>query len=276
MIEVVAIVIGLVVGPLVRLAVDRVPDRLPMFGPGGGSDAGVASRDLAPIVSWWSATTPGIVVPVGSPDDVEEGARRDTAVRRWRAPVIDLVCSATLFVLALAFDVPTAVPALFVFGVALVALSVIDIDHYRLPDRIVFPALGACIVLLAVASLVEGVPGALVGAAVGSVAYFGFLFVFFVVSPSGMGFGDVKLALLLGWVLGWTGAIDAVDGSLVETSVIDSLRLVLLGGLAGSVLGSVVGLAVIAVRGRSAHFPFGPSLCLGALVVVVLNGTALG
>ena len=276
MIEVFAAVVGLLVGPVLRLAVDRVPGRLPLFGTRPEAVGASVGRDLSPVVSWWSATTPGVIAPVGSPDDVADGEARATRVRRWRAPAIDLVTAVVFAALASRFGTTAALPAMLVFGAALVTVSVIDVDHYRIPDRVVFPALGLCTVLLAVASLVDDIDGAMVGAAVGAIAYFGFLFIFFLVSPSGMGFGDVKLALLLGLVLGWTGAVQEVDGVLVAGGLVDSFRLVLYGGLAGSVLGSLVGVVVISVRGRRAHFPFGPSLCLGALGVVLLSGPTLG
>jgi len=275
----IAVVLGLCAGPFLRLAVDRVPDRLPLFGERPASGQSGITTDLAPVMSWASATTPGIVVPVGSPDDVEDGQARDTRVQRWRAPVIDLATVVVLVSLALRFGgtpADVALPAMFVFGASLVVVSVIDIDHFRIPDRIVFPSIVACGVLLIAASVVASVPGALFGALFGALAYFGFLFLFFLVSPRGMGFGDVKLALLLGMVLGWTGAVSDVNGVLTESGLIDSFRLILYGGLVGSVLGSVVGLGVIAARGRRAHFPFGPSLCIGTLLVVLFSELALG
>lgn len=271
-----AAVLGLFLGPFLRLCVDRVPDRLPMFGERLETGRSGFDTDLLPVVSWRSDTTPGIVVPVGSPDDVENASSRPTRRQAWRAPVIDVSTAAVLAVLAVRFGWSAQLPAMLVFGAALVVVTVIDIDHYRIPDRVVFPSLALVGGLLGVAAVAESVTGALVGAGIGALAYFGFLFLFFVVSPSGMGFGDVKLALLLGLVLGWTGAAQEIDGVLVDVGSLDALRLVLFGGLAGSVLGSIVGLAVIAVRGRRAHFPFGPSLCLGALGVVVFSASLLG
>lgn len=277
MTEVVSVaVLGLFVGPLLRLCIDRIPDRLAIFGPRTETGRSGLDSDLLPVVSWWSDTTPGIMVPVGSPDDVDDATSRPTRRQAWRAPAIDVSTGAVLAVLAARFGWSAQLPAMLAFGAALVVVTVIDIDHYRIPDRVVFPSLVLVGGLLVVAAVAESVTGALVGAGIGALAYFGFLFLFFVISPSGMGFGDVKLALLLGLVLGWTGAAQEIDGVLVEVGNLDALRLVLFGGLAGSVLGSIVGLAVIAVRGRRAHFPSGPSLCIGALGVVVFSASLLG
>jgi leader peptidase (prepilin peptidase)/N-methyltransferase len=215
-------------------------------------------------------------VPVGSPDDVDDPASRPRVGARWRPPVIDLVTAAVLASLAARFGWSGQLAAVVVWGCALVPVSVIDIDHYRIPTRIVYPALGACAVLLAAAAVAASIPGALVGAGLAALAYGGFIFVFWFVYPAGMGFGDVRLAVLLGLVLGWTGAAQEIDGVLVDTGLLDAFRMFLFGGLAGSVIGSLVGVGAIVARGRRAHFPFGPSLCLGALLVVLFSEPLLG
>ena len=267
----VAAAIGLLVGPWLRLAIDQVPPRRPLLRRRGPDDGpAVAPRSLVPVLSWWLAGSPGTVAPVGSPDEAPDGGR-ETVVRRWRAPAVDLATAVVLGALGYHVDWSADLPAALVFGAAIVVVAVIDIDHYRIPDRVVFPTLAASIVLLAGAAAAEDVPRALVGALSGAVAYFVFLLAFFLVSPSGMGFGDVKLALLLGLHLGWMGSIARTAGGVEHTSTVEALQLVLVGGLFGSVIGSVVGLGALALRGRRAHFPFGPSLCLGALVAVLAS-----
>src|SRR5262249_47442676 len=90
----------------------------------------------------------------------------------------------------------------------LLSVSVIDLRVYRIPDRIVFPSLVLSLPLLVIAGY--GVTrdagdtwrfteSALVGMAV----YFGILLPFNLIYPRGMGFGDVKLALVMGLYLGW-------------------------------------------------------------------------
>ena len=275
-IVVAAAVLGLVMGPFIRLLVDRVPDRLPLFGVRPDSGDSGLTRDLAPVLSWVSVTTPATLVPVGSPDDVDDPASRPRVRARWRAPVIDLVTAGVLASLAARFGWSGQLAAVLLWGCALVAVSVVDIDHYRIPTRIVYAALGACAALLAVAAVAASIPGALVGAGLAALAYGGFIFVFWFVYPAGMGFGDVRLAVLLGLVLGWAGSAQEIDGVLVDAGLLDAFRMFLFGGLAGSVIGSVVGVGAIAMRGRRAHFPFGPSLCLGALLVVLFSESLLG
>jgi leader peptidase (prepilin peptidase)/N-methyltransferase len=91
-------------------------------------------------------------------------------------------------------------------------------------------------------------------------ALFGFYFVVALISPRGMGFGDVKLSGVVGLYLGWIGW-----GALV------------FGAFAAFVLGGLVGIALIlfAGGGRKTKVPFGPFMLLGALVGIYA-GQAIG
>src|SRR5207237_5267435 len=93
----------------------------------------------------------------------------------------------------------------------------------------------------------------------GVVAYFAILFVFHVIYPRGMGFGDVKLALLMGLALGWLGG-----------TVGQALYLVTIALFFGCIFGVVFGLSIRLIKGRGGAFPFGPGLALAA-VYVILN-----
>jgi leader peptidase (prepilin peptidase)/N-methyltransferase len=75
-----------------------------------------------------------------------------------------------------------------------------------------------------------------------------------------MGFGDVKLALSMGLWVGW-----------MRTDGLAAFSVVLYAMLMGFALGTVAGLAVMAVRRRSAPYPFGPFLVLGALLAILLS-----
>lgn len=187
----------------------------------------------------------------------------DELLAGYRAPDRRVaLCAAALLVL---FGVAGATwgpslelgPVLFLLAV-LVVMAAVDLEHYLIPDRLVFPSLGVAFALVSLASVLDGSPGAIGTAAVGAVAFYAGLFATHLANPAGMGFGDVKLALLLGLYLGW-----AAQGYL------DALYLVLLALLAGSALGSLVGVVLLVRRGRGAHYPFGPWLGLGTVVVLV-------
>jgi len=153
-------------------------------------------------------------------------------------------------------------PYLVIFSV-LLAVSVVDLRLYRIPDRFVFPGLGITAALVVIASFVV-LPSAsdaftaLRYAGVGLLTYFGILFLFHMVYPRGMGFGDVKLALLMGLGLGW-----------LANSYGSAVYLVLIALFVGCVLGIVFGLVWRLVQGRGGAFPFGPALALAVVYVVL-------
>src|SRR5512132_2983094 len=134
------------------------------------------------------------------------------------------------------------------------AIALIDIEHRIIPNRVMYPSLVAFPVYLVVARL-AGAPVDLVRMVVGFALFGGALFVVAVVSR-GMGMGDVKLAALIGLVLG-------------------SLGLRYVGVAAGSaiVLGGIAAVVALALgKGRKAAIPFGPSLAAGAVVSAFWGG----
>jgi leader peptidase (prepilin peptidase)/N-methyltransferase len=139
----------------------------------------------------------------------------------------------------------------------LVTVSAIDIQCYRLPDRIVLPSLAVSVVLVVVESLRAGASSRIEYAATGALVYFGFLLVVHLISPNGMGFGDVKLAAVMGLYAGW-----------LATDYTGVVVLVLWCMIVGFVAGLIIGLVLFVRRGRSRHIPFGPFLSLGCIVVV--------
>ncbi|HYF44641.1 MAG TPA: A24 family peptidase [Acidimicrobiales bacterium] len=157
------------------------------------------------------------------------------------------------------------VPFLVLFAV-LVVVSVIDLEHYRIPDRITFPALAVSLGLITFVTLIKDADTVHVrNALIGAVAYFVLLLVPHLVYPRGMGFGDVKLALLMGLFLGWLYA-DPFQG----------IVLIMWALVVGSGLGVAVGVFFALVRGRRAEFPFGPALALGCAIAVLFSDSFVG
>src|SRR5699024_2378894 len=121
-------------------------------------------------------------------------------------------------------------------------------------NRITYPAAIASFLAVVPLAFTHGDPvGRIIGAwasGIGYGAFLWFLMVFWarVLGRDGMGGGDVKLAPTLGV---WLGFVHPV--------------LVVLGILAASLLGTVVGIAIIVVRRRNEAFPFGPWLALGTI-----------
>ena len=147
---------------------------------------------------------------------------------------------------------PAAAPLVYLCVVG-VLLAYVDLRVHLLPNAVVLPSyavVGAG--LLLVAAVGDAWP-ALLGAAAGLAVSWGLLFVLLLVHPAGMGFGDVKLAGLLGLALGWLG-----------------LPEVLVAAFTAFLLGGLTGLALLLCRraGRRTAIPFGPFLLIGYLVAV--------
>lgn len=135
------------------------------------------------------------------------------------------------------------------FAAISVALGLIDLDTHRLPNQIVFPAYAVAAVLFATASLVDGHLDSLFRAGVGMAGMFLAYFAMAIAYPGGMGFGDVKLAGLVGIFLGWAGW-----GALI------------VGAFSAFLLGGLVAIALLLLRKatRKSGIPFGPWILVGA------------
>jgi leader peptidase (prepilin peptidase)/N-methyltransferase len=177
-------------------------------------------------------------------------ANGGAAVRR---PVVELGAAALFVLVAVRFGPSWELPAFLFFAAAAVLLAVIDLQHRLLPNRVVVPSVGIGAALL----LVAAVPGqewaALVRAVLAAVVLFAVFLVLALISPSGMGMGDVKLAGLLGLFLGWLG-----------------WGAVVVGAAAGFVVQAAVALLLLAGRriGLRGELPFGPAMLVGAALAI--------
>jgi leader peptidase (prepilin peptidase)/N-methyltransferase len=233
---VVALPFGLVLGSFMTVAVHRLPrgesvvrprSRCPACG------AEIGARDNVPVLSWLLLR--GRCRRCGERISVEY-------------PLLELV-TAGLVVLA-AIRYPDPWRAVLVAGLLALmpGIALIDLRHQIIPNRLTYPALlvFAPLILL---SWSLGDAADPVRAAVGFLLYGGILFVVAAISR-GMGMGDVKLAALIGLVLGSLG-----------------LRFVGVAAGAAIGLGGLGGLAALAMgKGRKSKIPFGPYLAAGAVV----------
>jgi leader peptidase (prepilin peptidase) / N-methyltransferase len=134
------------------------------------------------------------------------------------------------------------------FAVVLVYLAAFDLEHRLIPNRVVLPAAG--IVLVAQIALYPNHALEWIAAAICTA---GFFFVTLLIYPPGLGMGDVKLAVLLGAMLG-TNVVGAV----------------LVGTLAAAVFGGMLVLRGGA-QARKTAIAFGPFLALGGIVALLLS-----
>ncbi len=229
---------ALAVGSFLNVVVARVPERRSLGGRSGCTtcSAQIAWYDNLPIVSYLAL----------------RGRCRSCHERI--SPMYPLVEIATAALIAASFWrfglTPYAALAA-AFCAVLVALSAIDFRHRIVPNRIVLPA--AAITLVA-STLIEPSPEWLI-AALGASAFF---LVAALAYPAGLGMGDVKLALLLGAMLG------------------RSVMLAIMVGLIAALVPSVVLLVRHGSSARKMAIPLVPFLALGAVVALFWGAPLLG
>lgn len=155
---------------------------------------------------------------------------------------------------------PVVIVAFLYFAAITIVLTLIDLDTHRLPNAIVLPSYVVGILLLTLACVLGAGWSGLLRAGIGMAALWAFYFILRLVSPRGMGGGDVKLAGVVGLYLGWMGW-----GSLA------------VGAFAAFALGGLFGIALLLTRraGRRTAIPFGPWMLLGAWVGI-FAGEAIG
>jgi leader peptidase (prepilin peptidase)/N-methyltransferase len=174
-----------------------------------------------------------------------------------RYPAVESGTALLFVAVTVRFGLTPILPAYLYLAAVAVALALIDLDVQRLPNRIVLPSYVVGGVLLGAAA---GAGHDGWAAARGLVAMAALWLVYFGLSLTyrgGMGFGDVKLAGLLGLYLGFIG-----------------WGPVWIGALAGFAIGGLIGVGLLVTRRatRRSAVPFGPAMLGGALLAVFLGG----
>jgi leader peptidase (prepilin peptidase)/N-methyltransferase len=235
-------VVGLLFGSFLTVVIHRIPvgesivrprSRCPACG------AEIRARDNIPVVSWL----------------LLRGRCRACGERiSPEYPLVELA-TAALFAGAAALVDPLYAASLGApFLGIMLAIAVIDARHRVVPNRIVYPSLALFAVAIVVGDLVGGGVDAL-DAGIGLALYGVPLLLVAVAVPQGMGMGDVKLAALIGLVLGSFG--------LSYVGVAAGV------GVIGGGIGALVALALLGA-GRKDQIPFGPFLAGGAVVATLL------
>lgn len=249
-------VLGLLVGSFLNVVIYRVPLGKSIVSPPSACPkcgTQIKPWDNIPVLSW--------LVLRGRCRTCREPISA-------RYPVVELITGLLFAATAMKFRLDLEAPAgqliamtvvlvafLYFAGIS-VALAGIDLDTHKLPNSIVLPSYLVVGVLLVGASIVDSDYSHLLPAAIGGAALFAAYFVMALVYPGGMGLGDVKLAGVIGMLLGFLGW-----GALV------------VGAFAAFVLGGVFGLALIALRraDRKSGIPFGPWMLVGAWVGIFIG-----
>jgi leader peptidase (prepilin peptidase)/N-methyltransferase len=240
--------VGLAAGSFANVVIHRVPRRASVVRPGSSCPAcgvPIAWRDNLPVLGWLS---------------LRGRCRACRAPISPRYPLVELAMGVLWFLVTLRLagaGLGWAVPAYLALAFICLVLAVIDASTRLLPNRITYPAFPVVLGLLVLASVGLGDLGRLARGLLAAAAVGAFFLALALISPRGMGLGDVKLAPTLGLALGWL-----------------SWGTVAVGVFAGFLLGGLAGLAAILVLGltRKSLVPFGPWLVAGALLGVLAGG----
>jgi leader peptidase (prepilin peptidase) / N-methyltransferase len=240
----VSVVFGLVIGSFLNVVIHRVPAGLSIVRPPSrcpSCEQPIAPRDNVPVLSWLL---------------LRARCRHCHAPISARYPAVEGATAVLFGLIAWRIGASWELPAFLVLTAGLVALSVIDLDTFRLPRQIIYVTGAAGTALLVVAAFADDDWTSLRDALIGAAIAFGVLLVIHLISPRGMGFGDVRLAGLIGLYLGWMEPREIAVGLFFAF-------------LLASLIG--VGLIALGLRSRKDRIPFGPFLAAGALLAVLVG-----
>ncbi len=222
---------ALALGSFLNVVVARLPEKRSVVTPRS------ACPGCGHELSWWEN------IPLLSYALLRGKCNGCSAPISARYPLVELATGLLIAACFWRFGLTGEAVLYSYFCAVMVALSAIDFERHILPDRITLPSsavmLGGNIVLMPDRTLEWVFAG--LGASL-------FLFIALLVYPAGMGMGDVKLALLLGFALGWPVAIAMMFG--MVSALVPSFYL----------------LARHGMKARKMKIAFGPFLCFGGIV----------
>jgi leader peptidase (prepilin peptidase)/N-methyltransferase len=234
----VALLVGLVVGSFANVCIHRLPERRSVVAPRSRCPrcgAPIRAADNVPVLSYLA---------------LRGRCRACRAPISSRYPLVEAANGAMYFALARLMGPGPQAAVAMAFVTALLVLSIIDYDHHLLPDAITLPGIAAGLA----ASLLPGPPTALDAACSAAGGYLALLAVAKAYESArgieGLGQGDWKMTAMLGAFLGW--------------------QKLLLTVFAATLAGTVVGLGLMALGGRSSRHPLPLGTFLGAAAIAVV------
>lgn len=233
-----AFVLGAVTGSFLNVCIYRMPLGQSVVSPGSCCMAcGTPVRwfDNLPILSWLL---------------LRGRCRSCAAPFSIRYPLVELLTGLLCLLLFLKFGLSLSFAVLFLFCAALVVVTFIDFDHQIIPDEITLPGMVIgllCAVVLPPPTWLSSLLGIVVGWGSLALVFYGYLWL---TGREGMGGGDAKLLAMIGAFLG----LKAIPFVIFVSSLV----------------GSLAGLTLMALRGKDRHLaiPFGPYLVAGAILYI--------
>ena len=173
-----------------------------------------------------------------------------------RYPIVEAITAILSLVVAYTFGATEQALLYIVVTWILVALTFIDIDHMLLPDQLTLPLLWLALIASVVGYTIAP-SDAIIGAACGYLSLWSVFWLFkLITGKEGMGYGDFKLLAVFGALLGWQSLLTII--------------------LLSSVVGAVIGIALLSIQGKNkaTPIPFGPYLAIAGWITM-LWGTQL-
>jgi len=240
-----AALLGLVVGSFLNVLIYRIPRQM--------SFVLARSRCVycgAPVRAWDN-------IPLVSYLLLRGRCRACSAPISLRYPAVEALTAVLFIGCAFHFGVTPAAIVAAILCSLLITLSMIDAEHYLLPDKLTMPGILLGLLLqplFPAVLLIDAIVGAVLGA---GILILLINFWYWLRKEEGMGLGDVNMLAMVGAFLGWRGMLITLVGA--------------------SFLGATVGLLLIAMQrlGFKSRLPFGVFLALGALVALFWGGGLL-
>jgi leader peptidase (prepilin peptidase)/N-methyltransferase len=237
--------LGTVIGSFLNVCIYRLPRRESIVFPGSHCPhcgAAVSVRDNIPLI--------GFLLLRGR-------CRACGDTISYQYPLVELTNGIGYLLLLMKFGFSPITLLYALFFSSLLVISVIDLHHKIIPNRITLPGMG--IGLAASASILPtGLMNGIIGLLLGGVLFSLIVWISpFIFGKEGMGVGDIKLIAMIGATLGWADVLITI--------------------MAASFTGSLVGAFLMLFQGKDRKYeiPFGPFLALGALVALFFDSAII-
>ncbi len=228
---------GMAIASFLNVVIDRVPGNESIVFP--ASHCPACNRRLKPLD----------LVPVLSYLCLGGKCRYCGAGIPKRVFIVEAATAILFPLLYLRYGFTTELFIMMFYSALFLVLLVIDLEHNIIPDKIVYPAIVVSLIISTLNSNI-GITKALIG----GVAGFGIFLIIALVSRGGMGWGDVKMAALVGVAVGFP-------------MVFIALFLAVISGGAVAVF-----LLLTRIKGRKDGIPFGPYLSLATVATLIWGG----
>jgi len=240
-------ILGLAIGSFLNVCIDRLPQNKSIAFPPSHCEAcqhKLAAKDLIPVFSYLR---------------LRGRCRYCQASVPRRLFWVELATGVVFALLAWHYGLSPALGIMAFYACLFIVVSVIDLDHGLILNKVVYPSLVVALLLALLPQpwltrwVVAGIANAAIGGAIG----FGIFLLIAIISRGGMGWGDVKLAGLIGLATGFP--------------------LVFLSIIMAAILGGIVAVAMVIAKKKQRRqtIPFGPFLAVAAMITLLWGSNIL-